>query len=115
LVGIAAAVADANSQQLSVLLGNGDGTFLPLFSYPTGAAASFVTVGDLDGDGHLDLISATPPVVLKGKGDGTFVQTAPILFGSSAITITTGLFNGDKKPDLAVANGGGVTILLNAN
>jgi hypothetical protein len=41
------------------LMGGGDGTFSPPVAYHLGVNASFLTVGDLDGDGHLDLSAGT--------------------------------------------------------
>ena len=77
---------------VSVLLGNGDGTFQPAVSYSSGGytrgdAHAFVVVRDINGDGKLDLIVSSecqsadtcnfptgPGVVtiLLGNGDGTF-------------------------------------------
>ena len=76
---------------VSVLLGNGDGTFQTAVPYDTGAyGASAVAVADLNGDGKLDLavanVSSTGSLgfgvsgalsVLLGNGDGTF-QTAEV-------------------------------------
>ena len=45
---------------MSVLLGNGDGTFQPAVDYPTGTntAPECVRLGDVNGDGKLDIITA---------------------------------------------------------
>ncbi len=43
---------------VSVLLGNGDGTFAPLSSYSTGAYAAGLTVGDFNSDGFPDIVVA---------------------------------------------------------
>jgi hypothetical protein len=70
---------------VSVLLGNGDGTFQPPRSYATGTGSVAVAVGDFNGDGKLDLATANDGTsqsapgtvsVLLGNGDGTF--RAPI-------------------------------------
>ncbi len=71
---------------LSVLMGNGDGTFQSAVSYAAGGNPWSVAVGDLNGDGRPDLVSVTPNpdnsnpgpggrsgiTVLLGNGDGTF-------------------------------------------
>src|SRR5213083_3066427 len=53
------AVANNGSDDVSVLLGNGDGTFQPAVNYPVGEFPWSVAVGDFDGDGRLDLAVAT--------------------------------------------------------
>jgi hypothetical protein len=108
---------------VSVLLGNGDGTFQTAVSYPLAGAAwsSSVAVADVNGDGKPDLLVAnacsTIPKsgypctsggvvsVLLGNGDGTF-QT-PVPYGSGgvdAVSVAVADVNGDGKPDLLVAN-----------
>ena len=43
------------SKDISVLLGNGDGTFQPVVSYPTGGAVGGLVAGDFNGDDKLDI------------------------------------------------------------
>ena len=61
---------------VSVLLGNGDGTFEPEETFPTGKTPRTVAVGDLNGDGQVDIVTANlgddTASVLLGNGDGTF-------------------------------------------
>ncbi len=86
---------------VSVLLGNGDGTFLPAVNYnvpqPTNLA-----VADFNRDGKLDLAiwSNTGIVVMLGNGDGSF--KAPIAGSSQGGMPVVGDFNGDGIPDLAI-------------
>src|SRR5262249_53376243 len=74
-------IATANyNNTVSVLLGNGDGTFAAQQTFPTGQiGAQDIAVGDLNGDGKLDLVTANfysnSVSVLLGNGNGTF-QTA---------------------------------------
>jgi hypothetical protein len=93
---------------ISVLLGNGDGTFTAALN-PSSDLPGAIAVGDFNGDGNPDL--AVSPVldegnseVLLGKGDGTFTN-ANGSFGidngtSTSNSIAVGDFNGDGKLDL---------------
>src|SRR5205085_2759588 len=67
------AVANAGSNSVSVLLGNGAGSFQPAQNYAAGAGPLSVAVGDFDGDGKLDLVTANAGdvSVLPGNGDGS--------------------------------------------
>ena len=121
---------------VTVLIGNGDGTFQTPPTYASGGYnADAVAVGDLNRDGKLDLVVANlcssnnckqgnngSVSVLLGNGDGTFQAAQEYLtggFGSSSVAI--GDFNGDGNPDVVVANqcstsdcksGGSVSVLL---
>jgi VCBS repeat protein/Big-like domain-containing protein len=115
------AVVNANSNNLSVLLGNGNGTFKPQVLYAVGAAPAAVVVGDFNGDGFLDLavVNSSPNSnnvsVLLGNGDGTFQSQVVYQVGNSPWAIAAGDFNGDGIPDLVVANSdqiGSVSVLL---
>src|SRR5262249_61329351 len=70
------AVANQRDYTVSVLLGNGDGTFQPQVTYPVGLRPISIVASDFTGDGHLDLAVANfgddTVSVLLGNGDGTF-------------------------------------------
>ena len=119
------AVANTGSNNVSVLLGNGDGSFQAAESFPVATGPSSVVVGDFNGDGKLDLAVTTeagspaPPLptdtvsVLLGNGDGTFQEardSAVSTVGPSSVAV--GDFNGDGVPDLAVVGANGVSVLL---
>src|SRR5271157_1132232 len=110
------AVANDGSNNVSVFLGNGDGTFRPAVNYPAGSGATAVAVGDFNGDGKLDLVVANVGAgtfsLLLGNGDGTFQAKTDtsVLFG--AMSLAVGDFNKDGKPDVAVLSILGVTVYL---
>jgi hypothetical protein len=107
---------------VSVLLGTGTGAFQLLANYPVGVGASFVAVGDFNGDGKLDLAVASyhptnTVTVLLGNGDGTFRTLSPTNpVGGGPWSIAVGDFDGDGKLDLAVAtyltDRGTISVLL---
>jgi hypothetical protein len=121
--------APAGDGGVSVLLGNGDGTFKPALKIAAGGSPTMVVVGDFNNDGRQDIavsnspspdllvpVLGGPPVnsvsIYFGNGDGTFrtpVNTPTLgAFGMFAAD-----FNGDGKLDLAVTTATVVQILLN--
>jgi hypothetical protein len=100
------AVANGGSDTVSVLLGNGDGTFQPQVTYSVGAGLSAIVAGDFTGDGRIDLVVANGlgVSVLLGNGDGTFQPQVTYSVGAYPSAIVAGDFNGDGRLDLAVAS-----------
>jgi len=109
------AVANAGSwpgsQYVSVLLGNGDGSFESPRSLPAGFGHSFLAVGDFNGDGWLDLAVANSVdnniSVHLGHGDGSFESPHFFTAGNTPFLIVVGDFDGDGVPDLVVTNQNG--------
>src|SRR5262245_45331871 len=113
---------------VSVLLGNGDGTFQAAHLFATGPSPLSVAVGDFNGDGLLDLATANYDYysiedndvsILIGNGDGTFSPAVSLSTGLPAYSesITSGDLNADRKPDLVVTSNDGflsayVSVLL---
>src|SRR5213593_1688117 len=102
------AVANVNSDTVSVLLGNGDGTFQAAQTFAVGDGPTSVTAGDFNRDGVQDLATGNwfsgDVSVLLGIGNRTFEQPASLPSGVSVISPVVGDFDGDGKLDLAVAN-----------
>ena len=113
------AVAILNPASVSVLLGNGDGTFQAAVNFGAGFAPQSVAVGDFNGDGVQDLAVANANSnsvsVLLGNGDGTFQAAVNFGAGNGLFSVAVGDFNGDGIQDLAVADIGSnnVSVLIN--
>ena len=112
------ALADQQSNSVSILLGNGDGTFQTPLTYAAGANPQYLAIGDFNGDGKPDLAvansaSLTPTAsgnisILLNNGNGTFQSAANYTAGTHPYAIVIGDFNGDGKLDLAVVNDGAI-------
>jgi hypothetical protein len=107
------AVADYLNSQVSILLGNGDGTFQkPLkFSVPSPVA---LAAGDFNGDQIQDLAIVeyggtgnSSLGIFLGDGNGKFHKSASYVSGIETTSVATADFNGDGNLDLAVANNAG--------
>ncbi|WP_341899605.1 FG-GAP-like repeat-containing protein [Synechococcus sp. UW140] len=107
-----------NSNSASVLLGNGNGTFATKTDFTTGTAPASVTLGDVNGDGRLDIITANlfsdTASVLLGNGNGTFGPKTDFATGSNPASVTLGDVNGDGRLDIITANqySANVSVLL---
>ncbi|HKB35975.1 MAG TPA: VCBS repeat-containing protein, partial [Gemmataceae bacterium] len=119
------AVVNMGSQgSVSVLLGNGSGSFQPAVTTAVlnGAGLSLVA-GDFNGDGQPDvaLTSSTNGVnpaveVLLGKGDGSFQTNHLILpVGQTSLSVAAGDFDRNGALDLVTANGNGTVSVLLGN
>jgi hypothetical protein len=111
-------VANQTDNTISVLLGNGDGSFQRQTTINAGAAPSALVARDFNGDGKLDLAVVNKNdnnvSIFLGNGDGTFGAPTNFATGNSPLAIAAGDFNGDGFVDLAVVNqaDNSVSILL---
>jgi hypothetical protein len=116
------AVGNNASYDVTILLGNGTGSFTIPAGSPVGAGAGpfAVAAADFNHDGKPDLVVANNEsndlTILAGDGAGGFVPAAgsPAAAGAGPFAVVVADFNLDGRPDLAVTNGGGdsLTVLL---
>src|SRR5262249_15610689 len=124
---------NSSPNDVSILLGNGDGTFQTAVNYNTGSSPHGIAIADFNRDGVPDLAIVNEcgtdlncrigsVSILFGNGDGSFRPGPVPLLPLSPLSVAVGDFNGDSVLDLAVsqpcgtdltcASTGAVAILL---
>jgi hypothetical protein len=111
------AVVDSSGSQstVSIVLGNGDGTFqsaqtIPLHVQSSSTSIASIATGDFNNGGNLDLVVTNPDddslSVLLGNGDGTFqpAQTIKLRTGDNPAGVVVGDLRGDHRSDIVVTN-----------
>jgi len=92
------------ARDVSVLLGNGDGTFRPKQSYETRLEPADVGIADLNGDGKLDVViasheySVSTVSVFLGNGDGTLAARQDFATRRAPEGVCIGDLNADGPP-----------------
>jgi hypothetical protein len=93
---------------LNVLLGSGRGTFGSALTHPTGSTPSSLVVGDVNGDGQPDVVTASESggtvSVLVGKGEGRFAANLDYTVGKQPVAVALGDLDGDGSLDIVTAN-----------
>jgi hypothetical protein len=102
------ALADYNGGHVTILLGNGDGTFQPPRAFADPNPFGLAT-GDFNEDGNLDLAVVDPGAggtvsIFLGDGKGGFKLSARYVAGALSGRIAVADFNGDGHIDVAVTN-----------
>lgn len=93
---------------ISVFFGTNSGIFQDAVYYQAGRGNPSVQVGDLNQDGHLDVVTGSVDnmlVTLFNKGDGALQSNTSYLANSAAWSIHVNDFNGDAIQDLVIPNG----------
>jgi Domain of unknown function (DUF4347)/FG-GAP-like repeat len=102
------AIANTKKSTVSVLIGNGGGSFNAITPLFVGNSPKAVNVGYFNGDSYLDLVTANYDSgtisLLFGNGVGGFADKIDSPVGLQPISVSVGDFNGDGKLDLATAN-----------
>jgi hypothetical protein len=122
------ATANSDSNNVSVVLSDQDGSFRQAMSYPVGTKPQAVVAGDFNEDGRLDLATVNKGSgdvsVLWNEGAGTFDEPRHFVVGRGGVeqeavgqnplAVSTGDFDSDGRLDLATANkrSGDVSVLL---
>ena len=100
-------VTNSTDNTVSVLLGNGDGTFRAQNVFSTGKGPAGVATADFNGDAKADLAvtnqADSTVSILLGNGDGTFQTQSTLATGSSPLGIVAANFSG-ANPDLVIAD-----------
>jgi hypothetical protein len=105
-------VTNSKANQVSAMLGNGNGTFQEKKDFALAAQPYSITNADFNGDGKEDLATAnydsasasSSISVLLGNADGTFQEKKDFAVEGKPNNLTSADFNGDGKEDLAVTN-----------
>ena len=95
--------------KVQVLHGNGNGTFTPIGTYDTGPGLRAVALGDVTGDGRLDIVTSNyagaSVLVNNGAGFNAAINLATPVSGTIPSAVAIADLNGDSRADLALACG----------
>lgn len=119
------ATVSYQTDSLTILLNDGDGTFSFFAAYSTGDVPAYVHGDYIDADSAIDLAVSNSGdgtvSVFINYGDGTFEAPVTVAVGTTPTSVRLADFNGDGHPDLVVTNeqitmpfiGDSVSVLLN--
>ena len=101
------------------------GTFATPVTFAVGNDPVAIAIGDLDGDGRADIVTANTILATSGAGvsdvsllrqdpaaPGRFLSAVSVATGAVPHDVAIGDLDGDGRPDLAVADAEGLSLLL---
>ncbi|CAF3314761.1 unnamed protein product [Rotaria socialis] len=114
------AVVNSGTQEILILRGYGNGTFLNATRYPTENVSSLTSIisADINNDNHVDMIVSNYYMdsidILFGRGNFTFDSIATYSIGSPAApqSVAVADFDNDSQLDIVVANHGANTVTV---
>jgi hypothetical protein len=105
------------SSNVTVLLGNGDGTFGAPIHLNGGVGNDAAAIADFNNDGNPDILvtnyQSDTVALLPGNGDGTFRSPVQLATGKTPFAMTVGHFDGHNLPEVAVLGTATISVLLN--
>jgi len=108
------AVANVNSNSMSVLLGNGNGTFKTQVTYAVGTTPEAVAVADLNGDGNVDVVvgnngTATASVFLNLLTQTSATTVSGVAVPGSGAHLVDAIYSGDNNFSSSTSGTGSLT------
>jgi cell division septation protein DedD len=114
------AISNIDSDNVSVFIGNGNGTFRAATLQNVGSGPDGIVTGDFNGDAKIDIavvdsleLADLNVSLLFGNGDSTFQAAVPTTAETDAVAIAKADFDASGRLDFAVTNVSGLDNTVN--